>query len=158
MADLRAIAIDCGFPDAVTYIQSGNLVLPNARDSVGSIAARIHDDIVERTGLDVPLILRTFDEWAAVIADNPFPAAARDGTTLHVIFMDDAAPASLREFDASAFAPEEIAVRGREVYLSLPSGMGRSDLAVTVGRLPGASSGTARNWNTVLKLADLATA
>lgn len=157
MAVLRAIAIDCGFPDAVTYVQSGNLVLPSAAGSLAAIAAELRGDLQERTGLDVPLILRTFDEWSDVIASNPFPEAAADGTTLHVVFLAGTAPGELTEFDASEFAPEQVALGDREVYLSLPAGIGRSKLAQALSRRPGASTGTTRNWNTVLKLAALAT-
>jgi uncharacterized protein (DUF1697 family) len=64
--------------------------------------------------------------------------------------------AAIRAFDASAFAPESMSVIGSETYLHLPDGMGRSKLAIAVNRRPEVAAGTARNWNTVRKLADLA--
>ena len=77
------------------------------------------------------------------------------GRHVHVIFLPAPATEAVRAFDATAFAPEEIVVTGSEVYLHLPDGMGRSKLAVAVNRVPEIAAGTARNWNTVLRLATL---
>ena len=157
MADLRAIAGDIGFPDAMTYVQSGNIVLPSVTAGrVGTVASQLHAAIEERTGLDIPVITRTFDEWQAIIDANPFPAAAADGTKLHVVVLDAPVTKALAGFDAASFAPEEVEFGERVVYLSLPNGMGRSKLAVALQRVGNAKSGTARNWRTVLALADLA--
>jgi uncharacterized protein (DUF1697 family) len=157
MADLRAIAGDVGFPDATTYVQSGNVVLPSVPAAqVGGVAATLSTAIAERTGLTVPVITRTADEWRAIIDANPFPEAAADGTKLHVILLDGPPSSKLRAFDAAPFAPEQASVGHREVYLSLPDGMGRSKLAVALQRVDHAKTGTARNWRTVLALASLA--
>jgi uncharacterized protein (DUF1697 family) len=122
MADLRSIAAEAGYPTRVTYVQSGNLVLPSVpAGKVGSVAAVLHAGIAERTGLDIPVITRTASEWRAMIDANPFPDAAADGTKLHVIVLDGPASSKLKAFDALPFAPEELSVREREVYLSLPT-------------------------------------
>jgi uncharacterized protein (DUF1697 family) len=155
MAQLRDIAEGIGLEQVRTYIQSGNLVASTPL-APSTVAKRLRSAIHEATDLDVPIIVRTTDEWRAVVDDNPFPHAASIGTTLHVTFLDGAAPDELVAFDASEFAPEEFAVVGSQLYLHLPDGIGRSKLAVKLHRLPGASTGTARNWNTVLELADLA--
>ena len=155
MAQLREIAADVGFIDVRTYIQSGNLVAstdlePEVAGEVLAVAIR------EATGLRIPIIIRTAQQWADVIAANPFPDAPDPGTKVHVIFLPAPASAAIRAFDASGFAPESLAVVGSEIYLHLPDGMGRSRLAVAVNRLSDAAGGTARNWNTVRKVADLA--
>lgn len=156
MADLREIADGCGYPDASTYVQSGNLVLPGVSACLETIESQLHRAIELRTGLELSVISRTADEWSAVIAANPFPAAASDGTSLHVIFLAAPAPGALADFDAASLAPEEFVVHGREIYLLLPDAIGRSKLAAKVNRLLATSPGTARNWNTVRKLAALA--
>ena len=155
MAQLREIAEGIGLADVQTYIQSGNLVA-TASVAPATVAEQLRAAIEKATGLDVPIIVRTVTQWRDVIDANPFPGAASIGTTLHVTFLDGAAPDELVGFDAAEFAPEEFAVVGSELYLHLPDGMGRSKLAVKLHRLPGASTGTARNWNTVRKLAELA--
>jgi len=155
MAQLREIGEGIGLEEVRTYIQSGNLVATTPL-APATVAERLRVAIEEATDLDVPIIVRTAAQWRDVIGSNPFPGAASIGKTLHVAFLDGAAPDELVGFDASDFAPEEVAVRGSEVYLHLPDGIGRSKLAIKLNRLPGASAGTARNWNTVLKLAELA--
>ena len=155
MVQLREIAEGIGLDDVRTYIQSGNLVATTSI-APATVAKRLRAAIADAADLDVPIIVRTTDEWGAVIADNPFPGATSIGKTLHVTFLDGDAPRELVDFDASGFAPEEFAVVGSELYLHLPDGIGRSKLAIKLHRLPGASTGTARNWNTVLKLAELA--
>ena len=62
-------------------------------------------------------------------------------------------PADGLELDR--FAPEELTVAGREVYLYLPGGIGRSALAEALAR-PRSTDATVRNWRTVTKLVDLA--
>jgi uncharacterized protein (DUF1697 family) len=157
MADLRAAAESAGYADPTTYLQSGNLVVRGvAASKVGRVAGEIHDAIAASTGLDVPIITRTVEEWRAIIEANPFPDAAADGTKLHLVVLDGKATAAVRNFEAAKFDPEAIAVSDREVYLSLPGGLGRSKLAAAAMRLDNAKSGTARNWKTVLALAEMA--
>ncbi len=157
MAELRTAAANAGYDDAVTYLQSGNLVLHGVTASrVNRVATDLHDAIEQVSGLDVAVITRTAEEWRSIIAANPFPDAAGDGTKLHLVVLPAAATEALAAFDASPFTPEELHVGEHELYLSLPDGMGRSKLAVAVTRLDNAKSGTARNWKTVLALAELA--
>ena len=157
MADLREIARDAGYDGASTYVQSGNLVLPAvAKGSVGKVATNLNKAIEKRTGLDIPVITRTLDQWQAMIDGNPFPAAATDGTKLHVVVLDGRVDKALTAFDDAPFAPEEVAFGDDVVYLSLPNGIGRSKLAVALQRVGNAKAGTARNWRTVLALAELA--
>ena len=155
MAQLRDIAADVGFIDVRTYIQSGNLVASTDLDpEVAGDALAV--TIREATGLRIPIIVRTAQQWAGAIAANPFADVPDPGTKVHVIFLPVPASAAIEAFDASGFAPESLAVVGSEIYLYLPDGMGHSLLAVAVNRLPDAAAGTARNWNTVLRIAALA--
>ena len=159
MADLRAAAESAGYADPTSYLQSGNMIVRDvAASSVGRVAGDIHDAIATSTGLDVPIITRTADEWRAIIDANPFPDAAAHGTTLHLVVLDGKATGTVKDFDHSKFAPEALGVSGSEVYLLLPDGIGRSKLAAAVMRLDNTKSGTARNWKTVLALADLSSA
>lgn len=150
MTDLRAWLRSAGFAEVTTYIQSGNVVVdhPPALD----VAARVHDTIEEHCGLDVPVFVRTARELSAVVSANPYPGVGP--TLLHVAFLAASPDAStLRASAAREWAPEEFAVVGREVFMHLPDGMGRS---VMVPRLTLVANATIRNWNTVLALNDLA--
>jgi uncharacterized protein (DUF1697 family) len=71
------------------------------------------------------------------------------------MFLQGPATDSVRNFAASAYRPEELSVADFEIYLSLPNGIGRSQLAGALGKVDNAAPGTIRNWNTVLALSDL---
>jgi uncharacterized protein (DUF1697 family) len=154
MSQLREIAVDAGFTEVRTYIQSGNLVASTVHDATAA-GDLLAGAIFTATGLTVPVIVRTARQWSDLIAANPFAHAADPGRHVHAVFLPAPATDSVRAFDATAFAPEAVAVTGSELYLHLPDGMGRSKLAVAVNRIPEVAAGTARNWNTVLQLAAL---
>ena len=153
MAGLRDLLEGLGCADVRTYIQSGNVVLtpPTVR---GSLDRWLSEQIGALAGFEVPTVTRTADELDAVVTGNPYPSAS--GTQLHVVFYGDAPTrAVLDAVDLAAMAPEECTLIGRDLYLHLPNGMGRAVLPVALekaGRRLKAPSGTARNWNTVLKL------
>jgi uncharacterized protein (DUF1697 family) len=136
MADLRAMFVAGGAREVQTYIQSGNVVFWHSRPT----AARFEKIIAKQTGLDVPVILRSADEWAALA--HPFA----DDDHVHVFFL--AAPPKLSSVVAAP--PEAYVVSGRDVLVYLPNGIGNSKLAGALMRaMPGA---TARNWRTVQQL------
>lgn len=66
-------------------------------------------------------------------------------------------PAKVEALRAFAVEGEGIEIVGRVAYLHTPHGFGRSKLAEKFDKGIGVAN-TARNWNTVLKLAELAQA
>jgi uncharacterized protein (DUF1697 family) len=155
MVQLREIAASIGLVDVRTYIQSGNLVASTTGDP-DDVAPALAAAIRSTTGLEIPVIVRTAEQWSDLVGANPFRDAVDPGRHVHVVFLSAPASAAIGAFDASPFAPEALVVSGSHVYLHLPGGMGRSKLAVAVNRVPDVAAGTARNWNTVLQLAELA--
>jgi uncharacterized protein (DUF1697 family) len=151
MTELRAMFESLGHQDVLSFIQSGNVVFSSARTvREEQLEAVIRD----RFGVQSTVLLRTGAELRAVLAANPF--TGRDTGKLHVSFLKHrAAPAAVRRLDLARFRPDECVVRGREVYLFLPGGMGRAKLPAYVDRQLDVPA-TARNWNTVAKLAELA--
>jgi len=150
MTALRSIVESVGYTDAVTYVQSGNVVF-RAGEKPRVVRAAVERAIAEETGLGVTVVVRTAAEWARVVAANPYPEM--EGTRLHVTFTDAPIPTDVSSrVVASAFAPERFRVNGREIYLSLPDGIGRSKLATALDRALGGGIGTTRNWNTVVEL------
>jgi uncharacterized protein (DUF1697 family) len=155
MPELRKLLERLGYTDVGTYVQSGNAVFTSKRKAESRIASELEAELRTALGFDVPVIVRRRADLAQVVAKNPFPDAAADPTKLHVTFIAKPLdPGSLESIPAADFNPEEFVIRKREVYLSLPNGLGRSKLAVAMERaLRG--SGTTRNWRTVTALLDL---
>ncbi len=149
MADLRALLESMGYTDVDTLIQSGNAVFT----SPSAVAAtRLESAISERFSMDVVVMVRTAAKLRKVAEFNPYA----DVSKVHVGFMARKPAAGLRtRLDAARFLPEEFALRGTELFLYLPNGMGRAKLPPYLDRAIGVPT-TVRNWNTVMKLAALA--
>jgi len=156
MTELRAALDAAGASDVQTYIQSGNAVFTHPARSEAKVKAAVEAAIAEAgPKKPIPTMIRSAAQWTAIIEANPYEP--EQPTHLHVSFFDDPVPATaFAAIDLDAFAPETFTVHGREVYLHLPNGMGRSKLAVELTKgAKAAPVGTSRNWNTVQKLADL---
>jgi uncharacterized protein (DUF1697 family) len=150
MFDLRSCLDASGFRNVRTYIQSGNVVLEHVDGQ--DLAARIEDALRASSGFDVPAVTRTAAELTRVVLRNPFPRTPP--TQLHVAFLADPPDsAEVGAVKADAWAPEAFAVRGRDVYLHLPNGMGKAKMPP---RLRFLSAATIRNWNTVVALTEIA--
>ena len=147
MADLAALARACGFDDVRTYIASGNLLLTSDLDEM-SVRAALEAALLSYAKKPVGVIVRTAAEIAAVAAANPF--AEVPGNRVVAIFFDTAPPADALDA-ATGRADERMALGTREIYVHYGDGMAHSRL-----HIPAAMSGTARNLNTVAKLAALA--
>jgi uncharacterized protein (DUF1697 family) len=155
MADLRALFGTLGHEDVATYIQSGNVVFTSSAKPA-RVASDIADGIVKEFGLQVPVIVRTRTELAKVAKSNPYLAAGADVAKLHVTFLADRpTAASIATLDPDRCPPDEFIVTGKEIFMHLPNGMGRTKLTIDYFEKRLGTHGTARNWNTVNKLLDL---
>lgn len=147
MATLRALCTGAGFDNPRTYIASGNVVLESAL-AADTVKARIEAALATHMAVPVAVFLRTGTEMAEVLATNPFTDSP--GNRVLVTFLDTSPPA-----DAIATAKhrrdERIALGAREIYVAYGEGMSASKLSI-----PAARAGTARNINTVARLADMA--
>ena len=147
MTDLKAVADGLGLGAAKTYIASGNLLFTST-NSEGEVKVMLEAALTKHMGKPVGVMVRTAAEMAAVGKANPFAEAP--GNRVVAIFLDDAPPKDAAEM-AKNLSDERMALGRREIYVHYPSGQGESKL-----RIPAAATGTARNMNTVLKLAQLA--
>lgn len=153
MPDLQRCYADLGLDSVVTYIRSGNVVF-GSDDEAESLRGRIEEAIERDFGMEVGVVLRTHAEMADIVARNPFPHA--DAAHIAVSLLSDGVPANLADLVGDVLAgDDEYVGDGREVYLHLPNGFGRSKLAARISgvRLPMVA--TVRNWRTVNKLVDL---
>ncbi len=148
MRDLEALCRDAGLAKVRTYIASGNVVFTSDA-SEPELKAAIEARLLAHAGKKVGVLIRTAAEMAGVVAGNPFLDAP--GNRVTVIFLDGKASPEMLE-EVIGRAPDETLVLGtREIYVHYASGM-----AATKLRIPAAAEGTARNMNTVSRLAAIA--
>ncbi len=157
MRDLAAMCEQLGAREVRTYIQSGNVVFRAspalARELPEALAALIE----RRSGLAVPMILRSAAELAEITRSSPFLEAGADPSTLHVMFLADTpCQGAVAELDPDRSPPDRFVVAGREIYLHCPNGVARSKLTNQYFDARLGTVSTARNWRTVLKLTEMA--
>lgn len=146
MSDLKAMCEKLGFTKVQTYIASGN-VLFESRKSEASVKKALEAALQEYAGKPVGVLVRTPAELGKVVGGNPFPKEPAQWTV--AIFLDEPPPKSTLSTLRGANG-EEVRLGKREIYVHYGSGMARSKL-----RIPAAVAGTARNMNTIAKLAEL---
>ena len=156
MAPLRELLERLGHEDVRTLLQSGNVVLTS--DVTGEKLERALERAIARElGVEPRVVVRTVDELAAVVARDPFGAVADQPKLYQVSFLErELDPEVARELEAADVAPERVAVHGREIYAWHPGGVQRSPLVKLLGDRRLGLAATARNWNTVTKLLEMA--
>lgn len=158
MGKLQATLRENGYPEARTWLHTGNLVLPGGHRTGRVLESWLESMLVSEFAAHTEVFARTRAEWQEVLDRNPFAEMARvDPAHLVVMFLraapeDEAATTALN----GQSGPESMQVFGREAYITYPNGIGRSPLTNSVLERRLGVSGTARNWNTVRRMAALA--
>lgn len=147
MTHLKTMCEDAGFDSVRTYIASGNVVFESKLDET-AVRKELERRLLEYAGKPVRVHVRTAGEMAQVWKRNPFPHAA--GNRNVAIFLD-AEPGKDVLAGITGRVDEEVALGRKEIYIHYGPNMARSKL-----KIPGAAQGTARNMNTVAKLAEIA--
>jgi len=146
MSELKAMGEAAGFAEVRTYIASGNLLFSTELTPAAAMR-KLEKQLLEYAGKPVAVMLRSDDELAQVLRDNPYPDMP--GNRVVAIFLD-APPPTDTLHHVSHQKDERIALGKREIYVHYGDGMADSRLVI-----PAAKAGTARNMNTVAKLAEL---
>jgi uncharacterized protein (DUF1697 family) len=158
MAALRETVEGIGFKNVRTLLQSGNLAFDAGSKSSATVETSLEAAFEKAFGFKTDIYVRSGAELAEIIAHNPFAKEAKsDPARLHVLFMRKApAPTNFKALEAAIKGGERVRGGERHAYLHYPDGAGASKLtAAMIARHLG-TPGTARNWNTVTKLAALA--
>jgi uncharacterized protein (DUF1697 family) len=160
MADFHDLCGRLGFENPRTLLQSGNVVLRSASRSASQLERQLETETEKSFGLQIHFFVRTIEEWREIIAANPFPKEAiQDPSHLVVMcFKKSIDSKALDDLRTAIIGPELIKAKGRHAYITYPAGIGTSRLTNVLIEKKLASPGTARNWNTVLKLAAVANA
>lgn len=157
MAELRELLVGLGFADARTWIVSGNAWFTSKRTDRGRLTSEIEAAIEKRFGFPIAVVLRTLEELTAAVEANPLHDAVADPTRLYVVFLSaDASPDRLTAINRAAVAPDEFATGDRVVYAWYRNGLQGSKLAGLLTDRGLGVTATARNWNTVTKMVELA--
>jgi len=156
MKSLSALFTDAGCTDVETYVQSGNVVFAATPSLASRIPVVIEKAISAQFGLRVPVVTRSAAELREVVKRNPYLPRESDTSMLHVAFLaDKPTPSKVAALDPNHSPPDEFAVHGREIYLRLPNGVGRTKLTNAHFDSTLGTTSTLRNWRTVVKLVDL---
>jgi uncharacterized protein (DUF1697 family) len=147
-----------GFQQVKTYIQSGNVVFKAPKGSPSELSKKIEGKILAEFGFSSTVITRTPDELGKAIQNNPFVKESRiEPAKVHIAFLSQVPKAeAVKELEARATASEQLRQSGKEIYLYYRDGMGRAKLTGNVLEKVLAVTATARNWNTVNRLYQMA--
>ena len=154
VAPLREALAKAGFTEATTYINSGNALVRSTLSREKTIA-QVATLCKEHFGFDKPIFALTAAEWQAVITNNPFPEITV-GKLLHAALLASSPkPAAVEAIRAVAVDGERLTIVNDVAYIHTPHGFGTSKFAAKFDKGIGVVN-TARNWNTVLKMMELA--
>jgi len=158
MADLRGLLGHLGFADPRSLLQSGNLVFDAGRQTGSALERMLEKEAARALNLHTDFLVRTATEWKSVIAHNPFREDAERDPSHLVLLALKSAPTkdAFNKLRAAITGPERAHLDGRNAYIVYPAGIGRSRLTLALIERKLATRGTARNWNTVMKLAVMA--
>ena len=153
MSELVAIFQKLECADVKTYVTSGNVVFSAPAALAKKVPAAVTAAVDKKLGFAPAVVVRDARELADVVAHAPFPTDV--GKMLHVAFLSAKPTSPLSALEAVASGGERLALRGRELYMFMPNGVGKSKLNNTVLERKLGVVATMRNWNTVVKLAEM---
>jgi len=160
MADLRAMLAKLKLHEPQTLLLSGNVIFKSNATSSSDLETQLEAASTKHLKVTTDYFVRSAAEWQAIIEANPFPAEARSdpGHLLMMCLRDAPSPAAVKALQDRIKGREVVKAKGKHAYFVYPDGIGRSKLTIAVIEKALGTRGTARNWNTVLKLGELASA
>ena len=151
MAELRELLSSSGFKNVETYIQSGNIILSSDETKV-EVCKKVNKGIADKFGYDIPVLVRTPQEWKAIIDKYPFSIA--NEKIVAFTFLDKTT--SETEIEIKGIKEDQYKITGDVVYLNCPSGFGKTKLTNNTIEKKLNLIATTRNYKTTLKLLELA--
>ena len=157
MADLRAFVEELGATEVATLLQSGNFVFEAGRRSAAAWQRILASESHKRLGIKPDFFVRTKAQWTGLVHENPFKKEAKSdpAKTIAIVFNSLPTRKGVEAIKSDYKGPERIALGKHALYVFYPNGMGASKLSANSAWRKLTASGTARNWNTVLKLAEM---
>jgi uncharacterized protein (DUF1697 family) len=155
MPALCKVLTGLGFTGVKSLLQSGNVVFTCKGSADAALETKLEAAVAKSLGVQTAFFVRTAVEWEAIVAGNPYPDAARDDPSHLVVMAFKSTPAAkdVAALQAAITGRETVIASGKVAYFVYPDGIGTSKLTNAVIERKLGLTGTARNWNTVLKLA-----
>ena len=158
MTDLKKLCESLGLKNVQTYIQSGNLVFELAQlEPISTLETRLQKVFSEAFGFEIPVLIRTSEEWADSIAKNPFLNEENvDIDRLHLTCLKEMpSPELLEKIKTFQYLPDRYEIVGRDVFIFCAAGYGTSKLVNSFFESKLKTQATTRNWKTVMKLNEM---
>jgi uncharacterized protein (DUF1697 family) len=158
MAELRRCLTEAGYGRVRTVLQSGNVVLDADGGADAATEHKLETELADYLRLKTTVFVRDLSQWQQLIARNPFEEEARQDPSHLLALLTRQPPIAeaVAAFASGWPGPERIAAGSGHLMVYFPEGIGRSKL--TTARLEKVVGGpvTGRNWNTIIKLRDIA--
>jgi uncharacterized protein (DUF1697 family) len=160
MPELCTLLTGLGYTGVKSLLQSGNVVFACSGPANAALETTLEAAVAKKLGVRTEFFVRSSSEWDKVVAGNPYPDAARDDPSHLVVMTFKSAPSAknVAALQAAIAGRETVRAAGKHAYFVYPDGIGTSKLTNAVVERKLGTAGTARNWNTVLKLAAAAAA
>lgn len=154
MDPLKSVFRTIGLTDPVALLQSGNIMFASDEGDIQALTKEIENAVELAFGFRVDVVIRTGREMAELLDSHPFTETQlEDPRMAHVMFFKDHPdPDRYGDLRAAHEGPEEIRLIGHELFIHYPDGSGRSRLTGSAIEKFLGAKGTARNWNTILKI------
>jgi uncharacterized protein (DUF1697 family) len=158
MDELRVLYASLKFEDPRTYVQSGNVIFRTRAKNSPALAKKIQNAIERKFGFRPEVIIRTTEELRNAIRASPFSSqrSLEPGKILVTFLAGEPGPSAQATLLTLKAYPEELHLKGRELYIYFPDGAGRSKLPWSKVEKLFQTTGTARNWNSVTKMLAMA--
>lgn len=155
MKELRSVLENLGLKNVQTYIQTGNVVFESDSDDLNALSESLSQAILKSHGFEPNVMILSREDFKRAMQQNPFPEGEAEPKTLHLSFLkEEPQKPDLAGMKSIKAESEKFELKGKVFYLHAPDGIGRSKLAAKGEKLLGVS-GTARNWRTVSKIAEM---
>jgi uncharacterized protein (DUF1697 family) len=159
MTGLTELFESIGFRQSETYIQSGNVIFNNINDlNEDDVASLIENTLKDRFGLTVPAMIRNIDKIKQIISENPFlDEKGFDPAKMAVMFLrEKPGEDQIMKVKDVNYPPDKFNISGKEIFVYCPNGFGKTKLYTNFFENKMKIIGTARNWNTVNTILEIA--
>ena len=150
MADLRDLLNHLQFQNVQTYIQSGNIIL-ESEATKSEICQKIKEGIFSKFGYNVPVIIRTIEEWERAISNYPF--SLENSKIVAFAFLNQISKEATIEI--KGIKEDKYKIFEDVVYLNCPTGFANTKLTNNLIEKKLKVIATSRNYNTTIKLLEL---